>query len=249
MIRKEKAFAADDMNPFSARAGEWWDSEGAFRILHRMNPLRTAYVRDQVCVCLGRKADLSKPLKGLSLLDVGCGGGLLAESLACLGARVTGFDVSAKAIAVARQHARKTGQKITYRTGRIEDIAGNKTCYDIVTAFEILEHIKQPDVFLEAVMDVLKPGGVLVLATLNRTVPAFLLGVVAAEYVLGWVPRGTHTWGQFMRPSELVRRLGVLGAETRDVTGMAFNPLSGEFGLKKGCTSINYVLTAVKKGG
>lgn len=247
MARTSATSADDAANGFSALAGEWWDAEGAFRILHRMNPLRVAYVRDRACVHFGRDKGSKRPLQDLQLLDAGCGGGLLAEPLARLGASVTGLDASAEAIAAAKQHAKKSRLSIDYRTGRVEDLIHVKTRYDIVTAFEILEHVDDAGAVLKACAHVLKPGGLFVAATVSRTVFSYLFGILAAEHVLGWAPPGAHEWEKFMRPSELVRLLEGFGLEAVDLTGLAFNPLTGKFEAKKSLLDINYLLSAEKK--
>ena len=249
MARRATSISLKEVSHFSALAGEWWNPDGAFRILHRLNPLRVEYVKNQTRAHFVHKPDSSRPFQGLRILDVGCGGGLLAEPLVHLGAKVTGLDASSEAIAVAVRHAKTSGLSIEYRTGGVEDLAKGKERFDIITAFEIIEHVADLDSFLAAVARLLKPGGMLILATLNRTPQSFLLGIVAAEYVLGWVPCGTHQWTKFVRPSELVRRLEAQKITTLDLSGVTFDPLAGTFGLSKDNLRVNYFLTGVKNDG
>ena len=240
------SIAADEVARFSAQAADWWNMEGSFRSLHRLNPLRVGYVRDQIVAHCERDATRRDALRGLKLLDVGCGGGLLAEPLARLGATVTGLDASAETIAVAAAHAAESGLAIDYKASSVEELAEGKARYDVITALEIVEHVADRASFIAALAKLLKPDGLLLMATLNRTTRSFMLGVVAAEYVLGWVPRGTHDWNSFVRPSELARELEQEGLALRDLTGMVFNLLRGEFVLSKTDLRVNYLLSAVK---
>ncbi len=229
---------------FSRHAEDWWNPDGKFRPLHRLNPLRVEYVRDQVCARFRRDPQSRNSLKSLAILDVGCGGGLLAEPLARLGGHVTGLDASSETIAIAREHAKSSRLDIDYRTGSIEALAKRKVKYDVITALEIAEHVADIDSFLASLKKLMKPDGLLIMSTLNRTPKSFLLGIVAAEYVLGWVPRGTHQWQKFIRPSELAAHLEKNGIGIADLTGLVFNPLRGEFELKRDDCSVNYMLTA-----
>lgn len=240
------SIASDEINRFSEHAEDWWNPDGAFKPLHRLNPLRVGYVRDQACAHFGRKADSRHSLKDLRILDVGCGGGLLTEPLARLGGDVTGIDASAETIAVARRHAKAMHLAIDYRISSVEELAKKKDRYDLITALEIIEHVADVDSFMVALAKLLKPGGLLVMSTLNRTPKSFLLGIVAAEYVLGWIPRGTHDWKKFIRPSELVEQLEENNLKPTDLTGMIFNPLRGEFVLSKNDLDVNYLVTAIK---
>ncbi len=238
------SLAPEEIARFAAHADAWWDLEGPFRPLHRLNPLRVGYVRDQICGFWPRKPGDRLSLGGIKVLDVGCGGGLLAEPLARLGAKVTGLDASPEAIAAAKKHAKTMRLAIDYRVGSAESMAAGGLRFDVITALEVVEHVADVGSFLAALAQLLKPGGLLIMSTLSRTPRSFLLGIVAAEYILGWVPRGTHDWRQFIRPSELVERLAKTGLKTVDLTGMVFHQLRGAFVLKKHDLAVNYLLTA-----
>jgi 2-polyprenyl-6-hydroxyphenyl methylase/3-demethylubiquinone-9 3-methyltransferase len=243
----QSTVADSEIAHFSRHAEEWWNPSGPLRSLHRLNPSRIAYVRDRILGHgFGQASSARQPLKGVALLDVGCGGGLLAEPLSRLGARVTGLDASPEAIAEARRHAKQTSAVVDYRVGSAEGLARGGARYDVITALEIVEHVADLDAFLAALAKLLKPGGLLILSTLNRTPKSFLLAIVAAEYVLRWVPRGTHRWDKFLRPSELVKKLETEGLTTTDLTGVVFNPLADEFILSKDNLGVNYLLTAAK---
>jgi 2-polyprenyl-6-hydroxyphenyl methylase / 3-demethylubiquinone-9 3-methyltransferase len=230
---------------FAALAERWWDPNGAFHALHRMNPTRVAYVRDRLTAHFGADPRSAKPLRGLRLLDVDCGGGLLAEPLARLGAGVTGIDVAPEQLRVARLHAEQAGLSIDYRAVTAEALAAEGRSFDAVLAMEVVEHVADAPAFMGAVCRLVRPGGALVMATLNRTLRSFALGIVAAEYMLGWLPRGTHRWSRFPRPSELATELRYNGLVPRDVTGVAYDPLAGRWRLSRDA-AINYMLFATK---
>jgi len=246
MPKHAASIADEEISRFSQHAEDWWNPNGAFRPLHRLNPVRVAYVRDRACAHFGREAAKSGSLKGLQILDVGCGGGLLAEPLARLGGRVTAIDASDTTIATAARHAAKHGLSINYRVASVEEVAKKKTRYDLITALEVIEHVADVDSFLDALSALLAPGGLLVMSTLNRTPKSFLLGIVAAEYVLRWIPRGTHEWNKFIKPSELVRRMANCGMSVDHLTGLIFNPLRNAFELRAGDLDVNYMLTATR---
>jgi 2-polyprenyl-6-hydroxyphenyl methylase/3-demethylubiquinone-9 3-methyltransferase len=247
MPRHAASIATEEIDRFSQQAEDWWNPEGAFRPLHRLNPLRVEYVRDRACTHFGRSVGTRQSLKGLKILDVGCGGGLLAEPLARLGGEVTGIDASKETIAVARDHAKAMRLDIDYRVSSVEELAKKKIRYDLITALEVIEHVADVDSFLAALSRLLKPDGLLVMSTLNRTPKSFLLGIVAAEYVLGWIPRGTHEWKKFVRPSGLVKWLEENGLQAEDLTGLIFNPLRGAFELRKDDLDVNYMVTVTKQ--
>ncbi len=231
---------------FAALAQAWWDPHGAFRALHRLNPTRIAYVRDRLSAHFGREAGALEPLKGLRLLDVGCGGGLLAEPMARLGARVVGIDAAEESVRTARLHADEAGLEIDYRQATAEELAARGRRFDVVLTMELVEHVADPGALLAACGRLVKPGGAMVVTTLNRTLKAYLLGIVAAEYLLGWLPRGSHRWERFLRPSELARHLRAAGLELADITGVVYDPLRADWRLSRD-TAVNYMAFALKR--
>jgi 2-polyprenyl-6-hydroxyphenyl methylase / 3-demethylubiquinone-9 3-methyltransferase len=235
----------DEVAKFAAMAGGWWDPEGDFRPLHRLNPTRLAFLRDHACTHFARDPGADRPLAGLEVLDVGCGGGLLCEPLARLGAEVTGIDAAGEAVAAADWHAEQSGLEIEYHCTTAEDLAAAGRRFDLVVNMEVVEHVADVDRFVAASCDLVKPGGAMAVATLNRTPKAFLLAVVGAEYVLGWLPRGTHDWRRFLRPSELVRRLDANGLTVKELTGVTYNPLDDRWRRSRDL-DVNYMLFAVR---
>jgi len=242
------ANAAAEVARFEALAAEWWDPAGKFRPLHRINPVRLRFIEDHACRRFARPREAAKPLAGLSILDIGCGGGLLCEPLASLGAEVTGIDPGAATIEAASRHAAATGLDIRYRRAFAEDLVGEDARFDIVLAMEVVEHVPDLGDFLAAACSLVAPGGLLFAATLNRTPKAYLLAIVAAEYVLGWLPRGTHDWRKFVRPSELARELRRSGLEVEDLAGVAYNPLGDRWRIVSDL-DVNYMTVAAKPDG
>lgn len=240
---------AQEVGKFAAMAEAWWDPDGKFRPLHRFNPVRLAYIRDRLCARFGRDPKADRPLKGLTLLDVGCGGGLLCEPLARLGATVTGLDAAEKNIKVAALHAEDSGLQIDYRHASVEELAGGTARFDAVLNMEVVEHVADVGSFLAASAALVRPGGVMILATLNRTPKAFLMAIVGAEYVLRWLPRGTHDWRRFQRPSEMAAALRRAGLEIDELTGVAYNPLTDAWRLAPRDLDVNYMMLAVKPDG
>lgn len=237
---------AAEVRQFDALGAQWWDESGPMKPLHRLNPQRMAYIRDAACAHFGLDSQKVAALSGLTAADVGCGGGLVAEPLARMGANVTGIDAGEENIRIAAAHAGSRGLKIDYRATTVEDLAAKNRTYDLVTALEIVEHVADVDVFIAACCDIVKPGGMLVLSTLNRTPKSFLLGIVAAEYVLRWLKPGTHNWKKFLKPSEIAARLAENGFRVTDVTGLVYRPLTGDFALSKDDMDVNYFITAVR---
>lgn len=230
---------------FTAMAADWWNPAGKFRPLHQLGPVRLAYIRDRLIARFGLDSAARRPLAGLRLLDIGCGGGLIAEPMARLGATVVGVDAAEKNIGVARAHAAETGIEVDYRCTSAEALADAGEQFDAVLALEVVEHVADLDAFLEACSRMVRPGGLLVAATLNRTPLSWAAAIVAAEYVLRWLPRGTHDWCKFLKPHELARGLRDHGLTLADLRGMSFNPLRDSWRLSHD-TSINYLLTAEK---
>jgi len=242
-MRPSASVADDEITRFSEHAEDWWNPSGAFQPLHKLNPVRLAYVQDQISQHYDLNKKTRHPLQNLAILDVGCGGGLITEPLARLGATITGIDASAAAITEAKRHAKVTELSIHYKCTSAEDLAQESQRFDVITALEIAEHVEDMDSFVRALGRLLKPDGLLILSTLNRTIKSFFLGIVAAEYILNWVPRGTHNWQKFIRPSELVARLEKHRFHICDLTGLIFNPLTNEFILRHGDVDVNYLLT------
>ncbi|WP_022726680.1 bifunctional 2-polyprenyl-6-hydroxyphenol methylase/3-demethylubiquinol 3-O-methyltransferase UbiG [Fodinicurvata sediminis] len=235
-----------EIDKFSAMAEAWWDEQGDFAPLHRQNPTRLSYIREQACTHFQRDPRELTPLKGLRVLDIGCGGGLLCEPLARLGAQVTGIDASEKNIAVARLHAEQCGLEIDYRCIAAENLAETGEVFDIVLAMEIVEHVADVPAFLDACASLLDKDGAFFLSTLNRTTKSFMLAIVGAEYLLRWLPRGTHDWKRFLRPSEVTRQLRQSNMEVRDLAGMVYNPLNDSWRLSRRDLEVNYLLYGQK---
>lgn len=229
---------------FAKDSAHWWDENGPFKPLHRLNPTRIHYIREQIVSHFKLDNSPIKALKGLKILDVGCGGGLVCESLARLGAHVTGVDGDAHAIAVAKDHARDAGLDITYVCGAAEDLISSKKKFDVVLGLEVIEHVDHPAFFVEALTKLMTPQGLVIFSTLNRTPKSFALGIIAAEYLLRWVPRGTHNWHKFITPAELAAFCRTQKLKIGDITGLVFRPLTHEFALHKNDLAVNYFLSA-----
>lgn len=234
-----------EIERFSRIADEWWDPNGKFAPLHRLNPTRLGYIRDRAAGHWQRDPLSGSPLQGLSLLDIGCGGGLLCEPMARLGAAVTGIDAAQRNIATARLHAEGQGLAIDYRETTAEALAAEGRQFDIVLALEIIEHVADVDLFLRSCGHLTKPGGLVFLSTLNRTAKAWALAIAGAEYLLRWLPRGTHDWKKFLKPSEVVRGLRSGGVETQEIVGVVYSPLSRAWSLNKRDLDVNYMLYGV----
>ncbi len=232
---------SDEIARFSAMAAEWWDPTGKFRPLHAFNPVRLAYIRDTLCRRLGRNPETARALEGVSVLDIGCGGGLLAEPIARMGADVLGIDASERNVKTAAAHAAETGAVLTYRFATAEALAAEPRRFDAVLAMEVLEHVADVDLFLASCAALLNPGGVLFFATLNRTVKSYALAIVGAEYLLRWLPRGTHDWRKFLRPSEIASGVRAHGLSVRELTGLTYNPITDTFRLNQRDLDVNYL--------
>jgi len=236
-----------EIERFSRIAEEWWDPKGKFAPLHRLNPTRLGYIRDRAAAHWRRDPLGGSPLEGLSLLDIGCGGGLLCEPTTRLGAAVTGIDAAERNIATARLHAERQGLAIDYREATAEALAAEGRQFDIVLALEIVEHVSDVDLFLQSCGRLAKPGGLVFLSTLNRTAKAWALAIAGAEYMLRWVPRGTHDWRKFLKPSEVVRGLRAGGVEAQEIVGVVYSPLSRAWSLNARDLDVNYMLYGVAK--
>lgn len=243
MTQTAASIDPDEIARFSAMSAEWWNPEGKFRPLHRFNPVRLAFIRDRLAAHFGRDPAAESPLAGLRLLDIGCGGGLLAEPMARLGAQVTGLDAAPRSIAIARAHAAQSGLAIDYRCETVESLATSGDRFDVVLNMEVVEHVADRTAFLGACCDLLAPGGVMIIATLNRTPKAFAFAIVGAEYLLRWLPRGTHEWRKFVRPSELAAALRPHGVDIVETTGLRYDPLSDGWALSRDL-DVNYMVVA-----
>lgn len=244
---KRTTVNADEVRQFDEIGDRWWDPQGPMKPLHRLNPVRLEYIRHQVCKNFDRDVKAMKVMTGLKAADIGCGGGLVAEPFARLGAAVTGVDAGKENIRVAKDHAKLSGLKIDYQATTVEKIAAAGKKYDVVTALEIVEHVDDVALFVESCCKIVKKGGILVMSTLSRTPKSFLMGIVAAEYMLRWLPVGTHDWKKFLKPSELARELEDNGMTVTDACGLIYNPMTQQFGLDREDLSVNYLMTAVRK--
>ncbi|WP_395649587.1 bifunctional 2-polyprenyl-6-hydroxyphenol methylase/3-demethylubiquinol 3-O-methyltransferase UbiG [Brevundimonas sp.] len=235
-----------DVARFSAQAAEWWDERGPFAPLHRFNPARLAFVRDRVGEHFGRNTRGRAPFEGLSLIDVGCGGGLLAEPMARMGFAVTAIDASPENIGTARAHAEPQGLDIAYRSATVEQMEAEAAGpFDVVLTMEVVEHVADPEAFLRCCSRLVKPGGMLIVATLNRTLKSLALGKIAAEYVLGWVPPGTHDWRQFLKPEEIRLMLSEEPVAVSGPFGLSLDPLTGRWS-EGDDAAINYMMIATR---
>jgi 2-polyprenyl-6-hydroxyphenyl methylase/3-demethylubiquinone-9 3-methyltransferase len=232
-----------EVDRFSAMAKEWWDPSGKFKPLHKFNPVRIAYIRDKVSEKFGRDPKSHRPLEGLRVLDIGCGGGLLSEPIARMGANVVGADASEKNIGIAKTHSEQSGVIVDYRAVTAEALAADDEKFDVVLNMEVVEHVSDVPFFIETCATLVKPGGLMFVATINRTMKAAALAIVGAEYVLRWLPRGTHQYEKLVRPAEIEQPLNAAGMTVIDRTGVFFNPLANQWNLSKD-TDVNYMLLA-----
>lgn len=232
----------DEIARFAAMAEEWWNPDGKLAPLHRLNPPRLAFIRDRLCRHFGRTAQQMRPLAGLSILDLGCGGGLLSEPLARMGAKVTGIDATAESVDVARTHAEAMGLDIDYRPGTADDL---DSPFDAVISLEVIEHVADIEAFVASCVRLVRPGGALILSTLNRTPKAYLFAIVGGEHVLRWLPAGSHVFAKFIRPSELAALLRPHGIPIVELAGLSYNPIDGAWRLSRD-VSVNYLAFATK---
>ncbi len=235
----------DEVARFSRIAGQWWDPRGPMAALHKFNPVRLAYIRDRMAAHFGRDPRRLDSLAGLRVLDIGCGGGILSEPLARLGAAVVGADPSERNIAVAQQHAAQSGLSIDYRNTSAEALASAGESFDAVLAMEVVEHVTDVGRFVEVTADMVRPNGLLFVATLNRTVKSFALAIVGAEYILRWLPRGTHQWDKFITPNELEIAVAQSGLHIAGETGVVYNLLADRWQLSADM-DVNYMVVAEK---
>ena len=261
-----------EIEKFEKMAEDWWNPDGPFKPLHALNPLRIQFIRDQLIQHFQRGDPLKPtPLRGLTILDIGCGGGLLCEPMTRLGAMVTGVDAADRNIDIARTHAQRMELSIDYRCAAAEDLAAEGLAFDVVLNMEVVEHVAEVDLFLNAAARLVRPGGLMIVATLNRTAKSYALAIVGAEYIMRWLPVGTHDWRKFVKPSELARGLRPYGVDITDVTGMVYNrpselarslrtanmkietltgltynPLKETWSLNERDLDVNYIATAIR---
>ncbi|MEM9317687.1 MAG: bifunctional 2-polyprenyl-6-hydroxyphenol methylase/3-demethylubiquinol 3-O-methyltransferase UbiG [Pseudomonadota bacterium] len=237
---------ANEIAKFEAMAAEWWDPNGKFKPLHMLNPTRLDYITTQIAAEFGRDLKTALPFDGLRILDIGCGGGLLCEPMARLGAKVVGADAAERNIPVAEVHAKSSGLAIDYRHTTAEALAEAGEAFDIVLNMEVVEHVADPAAFLTACQQLLKPGGLMTCSTINRNAKSFAMAIVGAEYVMRWLPKGTHQWAKFITPDELYALLRGAGLNPVDRTGFVFNPITWSWTLSSRDLSVNYVTTSLK---
>lgn len=231
---------------FSAMAEEWWDPHGKFAPLHRINPVRLDYIRHHALSHFNRDDSQIEALKGLDLVDIGCGGGLVSVPMARMGADVTGIDGSEKNIQIAKTHAEKIQTDVHYQATTAEALAKEGKQFDIVLALEVIEHVADVPLFLQSLESLLKPGGLMVVTTLNRTVKSYAMAIIGAEYVLRWLPVGTHDWNKFLKPHEIVEPLQQKGLRLKEMRGMVLNPFNGSWNISKRDLDVNYLLVLEK---
>lgn len=232
---------------FEAMAAEWWDANGKFKPLHMLNPCRLGYITSQIAAEFDRDLTKTQPFSGLRILDIGCGGGLLSEPMARLGATVVGADAAPRNIPVAQLHAEQSGLTIDYRHTTAEALAAAGEQFDVVLNMEVIEHVSDPLAYLTACRDLLKPGGLMVCSTLNRNPKSFVMAIIGAEWVMRWLPKGTHDWNKFITPDELYGLLRNAGLDPVDRKGMVFNPVSWSWSLSSRDLSCNYVTTSLRR--
>ncbi|MFP4098112.1 MAG: bifunctional 2-polyprenyl-6-hydroxyphenol methylase/3-demethylubiquinol 3-O-methyltransferase UbiG [Alphaproteobacteria bacterium] len=229
----------EEIKHFTKDASQWWNPDGPFKPLHKLNPVRLSFITEQITTYFKRKSDTKDALEGLDILDIGCGGGLICEPLAKLKANITGLDADPTAIDTATRHARQSQLDITYLN---EDLKNIQQQYDVVLALEVIEHVTDISLFIKQCANALKPEGILIISTINRTAKSFALGIIAAEYILRWVPKGTHSWHKFVKPSEIIRAARTHNIQPIKISGMVYNPLADEFTLSDN-SDINYTMS------
>ena len=239
---------AAEVAKFEAMAAEWWDPNGKFKPLHMLNPCRLDYITRQIAGEFDRDLTQEKPFSGLKILDIGCGGGLLSEPMARLGASVIGADAAARNIPVAKVHAEQSGLEIDYRHTTAEDLAAEGYKFDVVLNMEVVEHVANPALYLSACHALLRDGGLHICSTINRNPKSFMMAIVGAEYVMRWLPKGTHEWHKFITPDELFNLLRGADLDPVDRKGFVFNPVAWSWSLSDRDLSVNYVTASIRRG-
>ena len=237
----------DEIEKFTKMADEWWDENGKFKPLHKFNPVRIDYINRNIQKHFNRKIeDVTKPLSGFKILDIGCGGGLVSEPVAKLGANVTAIDAGEKNIKIASIHAKQSSVDINYRNISAEDLLKEGNKFDVILNLEVLEHVADVGSFIETSIKLLNPGGIMFMATLNRTAKSYAFAVIGAEYVLRWLPKGTHDWKKFLKPSEIAKNINNDSITIKEIKGISFNPIKDKWFLSDD-TDINYMMTISKE--
>ena len=247
MLTRDTTINPDELNFYESLSAFWWDRGGPFWPLHYLNELRVAWILEQCCSHFGRDPQSARPLKGLRAIDIGCGGGILSESISKLGAEVKGIDVVAKNLRIATLHAQDQGLSIEYEHRTVEDEVKSGAVYDLVFNMEVVEHVANLPAFMASSVSLSGPNGAMFIATINRTLLAWLFAIIGAENVLRWLPKGTHRWSDFRQPSELVNLLAINGLNIHARTGVAVNPLTRRFRLTRNM-KVNYMLMAIREG-
>ncbi len=246
-MQKTNTIDPAEVAKFEAMAAEWWDTEGKFKPLHLMNPCRLDYITSQIAAEFDRDLTQALPFAGLRILDIGCGGGLLSEPMARLGAEIVGADAAPRNIPVAQIHAAQSGLSIDYRHTTAEAMAEAGEQFDVVLNMEVVEHVADPLGYLTACQQLLRPGGLMICSTLNRNAKSFAMAIIGAEWVMRWLPKGTHDWAKFITPDELYALITGAGLEPVDRKGMVFNPISWKWSVSARDLSVNYVTASVKR--
>ena len=246
-MQKTNTIDPAEVAKFEAMAAEWWDTEGKFKPLHLMNPCRLDYITSQIAAEFDRDLTQALPFAGLRILDIGCGGGLLSEPMARLGAEVVGADAAPRNIPVAQIHAAQSGLSIDYRHTTAEAMAEAGEQFDVVLNMEVVEHVADPLGYLTACQQLLRPGGLMICSTLNRNAKSFAMAIIGAEWVMRWLPKGTHDWAKFITPDELYALITGAGLEPVDRKGMVFTPISWKWSVSARDLSVNYVTASVKR--
>lgn len=247
MAEVNQTVDSGEIAKFEAMAAEWWDPNGKFKPLHMLNPTRLDYITRQIAAEFGRDLKAQKPFEGLRILDIGCGGGLLSEPMARLGATVVGADAAPRNIPVAQIHAEQSGLSIDYRVTTAEALAAAGEEFDVVLNMEVVEHVADPLAYLTACQQLLKPGGLMICSTINRNPKSFLMAIIGAEYVMRWLPKGTHEWQKFITPDELYDLIRQAGLDPVDRKGFVFNKLLWSWSISDRDLSVNYVTASVKR--
>lgn len=241
-------FDEQEVKKFSAIADEWWSETGKFKPLHKFNPIRISYIRQKIITNFLCEEKSLTPFSNLKIIDIGCGGGLISEPFARMGADVTGIDASEKNIEVAKIHAQKSGLKINYRTGLVEDLAAqNQEKFDVLLALEIIEHVADIDIFIRGCSALIKDNGILFIATMNRTIKSLAMAKIGAEYILRWLPIGTHSWKKFLKPSEINSLAQASDLDLQELAGFVYNPIKDQWKISEKDLDVNYIAVFTKK--